>query len=216
MREQACEYCKKIYKPRNKGSHFCSSPCLSRGLFLRPGRREKARAYMLEMRSRPEVQAKLHAHLHSKNNPFNNPEIKMKATEALREKTGFKHLNGGNGAPIPKPQKILANSLGLRNGWKLELAVPTKVTSKNGYPTNYKLDIGHPVFMIGIEVDGESHKTKRIQEKDRKKQTFLEERGWTIFRFSNSQVMENLQECLVPLKSAISKRSREIILQMDS
>lgn len=47
----------------------------------------------------------------------------------------------------------------------------------------YELDFAHPDKMIAIEIDGEQHYyDKRITESDKRKDTFLEGKGWTVYR----------------------------------
>ncbi|MDD4287485.1 MAG: endonuclease domain-containing protein [Candidatus Peribacteraceae bacterium] len=42
-----------------------------------------------------------------------------------------------------------------------------------------------------IEVDGDSHFQPGVQQKDRKREDFLREQGFTIFRFKNGFVVED-------------------------
>lgn len=44
---------------------------------------------------------------------------------------------------------------------------------------------------IIIEVDGDSHYQNGAQEHDRKRDTFLREKGFTVLRLSNRQVLVN-------------------------
>lgn len=46
-----------------------------------------------------------------------------------------------------------------------------------------------PLFLI-IEVDGESHELEETLKKDRAKQRFLEESGFTVLRLSSQEVFE--------------------------
>jgi very-short-patch-repair endonuclease len=62
-----------------------------------------------------------------------------------------------------------------------------------GYPKNYKIDIAHPVLMIGIEVDGKSHLAKKKKQEDAQKTAYLEARGWKILRFQNKEILSSLE-----------------------
>lgn len=109
---------------------------------------------------------------------------------------------GGNGQ-LTLPQKRLLERLGKE--WKAELAIPTRIAKQKGmlHPTHYKVDIGHPVLRIAIEVDGVCHSTKRVKILDRKKTDLLESFGWTVLRFKNEEIIRN------PLR--VMKKIREVL-----
>src|SRR5439155_13768066 len=73
-------------------------------------------------------------------NPMQRKEIRAKVSMSLKERGLGPSVRGGNGKPLPVPQKMLADAL----GWITEHAVPTKIPKGNGYPTCYKLDIAFP------------------------------------------------------------------------
>ena len=98
---------------------------------------------------------------------------------------------GGNGRPLPAPQRILAEIL----GWPTEHAVPTGTWRGSGYPTAYKVDIANPEEMIAVEVDGSSRNSPSGRARDAKKDAFLAGRGWTVLRFSNREVLADPQAC---------------------
>lgn len=110
-------------------------------------------------------------------------------------------IQGGNGKGPTTPEKKLADAL----NWLTNVVVPTRIPKGNGYPTCYKLDIGNAAMKVGIEVDGSSHHAKARQEQDEKKTKLLSELGWTVLRFSNQEVMENLSGCVQTVLSTISK-----------
>lgn len=227
-----CEWCgKKTVKKINGGhrSRFCDKSCSAKWRTSTPGyirslgetmkeqcrkqvitdkMRKTARRNMEKLRARPDVQEKIHAHLHGATNPFNNPAVQRKAALALRER-GYGMLNGGNGRPAPIPQQMLAARL----GWAMEYPVTTKMKRNSGYPTCYKIDIADPVLMIGIEVDGEGHHSKRALARDLKKVRFLGSLGWRILRFTNKEILEDLDSAvsriLEAVRSSISKPKPE-------
>lgn len=94
---------------------------------------------------------------------------------------------GGNGRGPTEPQRQLSLALGPE--WVLELVVPTKIPRGEGYPTHYKIDLAHPAHMIAIEVDGPSHASFAVRERDEKKDAFLQERGWSVLRVSNAEAL---------------------------
>ena len=60
----------------------------------------------------------------------------------------------------------------------------------SGYPTNYKVDIAHPLERIAIEVDGACHHPLARQQEDRRKNRFLAENGWLVLRVSNQRALD--------------------------
>jgi very-short-patch-repair endonuclease len=57
-----------------------------------------------------------------------------------------------------------------------------------GYPTHYKIDFGDPINKIAIEVQGQTHISFSVKQKDLKKREFLERFGWTVLYITNQQV----------------------------
>jgi very-short-patch-repair endonuclease len=72
-------------------------------------------------------------------------------------------------------------------------------------PNCYKIDMADTGLKLAIEVDGGSHGSLIVQERDRRKDALLVGSGWTVLRFSNQQVMERLEECVQMVTSTISK-----------
>lgn len=59
------------------------------------------------------------------------------------------------------------------------------------------LDFAFVDLKIGIEIDGIRHVTfPSVREKDEKRDTTLESEGWILLRFFNSEIENNLGECL--------------------
>lgn len=203
---RVCEFCQEGFVGRRKASRFCSRSCKSKWFHQNdPKFRTIAQANMAQIRSRPDVQKKIRQHLASPSNPFRNPKNQRKANEAVRLKTGFSMLNGGNGRGPTVPQKALAELL----GWPTEVCVRTNQKRGSGYPTCYKIDIANPSLMIGIEVDGEGHKGTKAKARDAKKQAFLESRGWLLLRFWNHEVIRDVQSAADSVKSSISRRKQK-------
>jgi hypothetical protein len=134
-------------------------------------------------------------------NPMHNAATRAKVATTLRAINHKPRIQGGNGRPPSVPQKLLALAL----GWDMEVIVPTRQKKNSGYPSHYKIDIGNQALMIGVEIDGESHSAIKRQEQDRKKEKFLRSIGWTILRFKNKEVLNNLDNCVDRVMSIISK-----------
>ena len=194
----------------NPGRQFCSRSCATTSRMAAPEARTRSREHMRRIRERADVQEKLRLHLASESNPLRNPDNRLKSTQANRER-GFPHLNGGNGTAPPLPQKILADWL----GWPMEHVVGTGEKGR-GIPTHYKIDLANPKLRIAIEVDGKSHKGRKTRESDRKKDSFLEGKGWTVLRFQNEEVMDDLERVKSLIMSSISRRERATTSRPDS
>ena len=122
------------------------------------------------------------------NNPMHDSTVRKRMSQSLR-KIGHRPLvRGGNGRGMSKPEEILLKALG--GDWVFGLAVPTKIPRGNGYPTNYKVDIANEKMKIAVEVDGNSHFSRKDQ--DQKKTKLLESLGWKVLRFQNKEVIQDI------------------------
>ena len=101
-------------------------------------------------------------------------------------------------------QNLLYEKLG--RGWWRELVVKTGEGWKtNDLPTNYKLDLANVYYMLGIECDGSAHHGVIARAEDLKKDTFLKNAGWTVLRFRNKHILNNLDLVMAEIMSTISK-----------
>lgn len=66
---------------------------------------------------------------------------------------------------------------------------------------NYILDFYCPKFSLAIELDGEYHKDKEVQEKDRVRTQLLMMWGITVVRFENWEVEKQLETVLEKIKT---------------
>jgi hypothetical protein len=147
--------------------------------------------------ARPDVREKLRAHLEGDGNPFKNPSVSSRGTATNREH-GFPTLNGGNGTGLTKAQHLLSQKL----NWPTEVVVVTDALAReSGSPWSYKVDIANPETLIAIEVDGETHRTLKVRERDCRKTAFLERTGWMVYRFTNRQVIEHLDDVVASITS---------------
>lgn len=128
------------------------------------------------------------------NNPMANLETRKKMSETLHRIGHKPIIRGGNGKPLSPAHQMLSDAIGCP--WKDEFIVVTNTYRGSGLPTHYKIDIAHPFKKIAIEVDGNSHCALSRQSQDKKKELFLSKLGWTVIRFKNEEVLNNLEECL--------------------
>lgn len=179
---------RKALEQARTGRAYCSEEC--KGVFLRRLNSER----MAETN-------RLHASERMKQkNPMHDPTAKAKMRTTLRAMGWQPPVRGGNGTRSAT-QMLLASAL----GWEMEVVVPTNTTRGTGLPTHYKLDIANETLKVGIEVDGRSHSSPAKQAEDRRKEAFLNSIGWTVLRFSNRQVTDDLAGCVQTVLSTISK-----------
>lgn len=115
-------------------------------------------------------------------------------------------IRGGNGQ-VSEHEEALAERLGPK--YIRQYAIPTMARSKGlDMPTCYKIDFADPESMIAIELDGNSHFSRR--EQDKKKDLFLASLGWTVLRLSNEEVL-SMQDDALHMLVANSPVEAEVI-----
>jgi hypothetical protein len=112
---------------------------------------------------------------------------RIKLSETLRRIGHKPPVRGGNGHGPTKPQLALFTAL--PSGWRMEFVVNTGPNRIPGAPYCYKIDIANPKEKIAIEIDGFSHNSTKRKAQDKRKSDFLISCGWTLFRFSNQQIL---------------------------
>lgn len=135
------------------------------------------------------------------NNPMHSAETREKVAGTLRAIGHKPSVRRGNGTGATPAEAAMLASLGPE--WTLNVIVPTKIPMGEGYPTHYKLDLGIPELKVGLEVDGGSHCSIIRMAQDRKKTEFLRGRGWTVFRVTNREALEENESTTLRLKEAI-------------
>lgn len=157
-----------------RSSFFCSKTCRSIWTISQPGQQEIRQQAVREKRQAFDF--------------LNTPEAIKKRTETL-QKVGVK---GGIHRGPSQPQETLANALGLPMEFKVKSGKPRS----EGFKAVYSLDIAAPEAKLAIEIDGRDHRYSKAAEKDRKKERVLADLGWTVLRFTNEQVMDDLDGCV--------------------
>ncbi len=69
----------------------------------------------------------------------------------------------------------------------------------------YIADFCVPRLKLVIELDGITHDDPIVQEKDKAKQEFLEERGFTVLHFKDSEVLGNVDNVLKKIMKVCEK-----------
>ena len=189
---------------------YCSGGCGEKIYLDSVGRRARYRKtgklYCLD------CVKKINSERMKKQNPMDNPAILEKMRRTIIKKGIKPKILGGNGRGYSKAQELLWKTLG--RGWWAELSIPTgHYRDRGGLPTNYKVDLANIYYGIAIEVDGGTHYGAIAREEDRKKAQFLESKGWTLLRFRNKEVLNNLDSVMAEITSTILK-SRETIITL--
>src|SRR5450631_3819422 len=73
---------------------------------------------------------------------------------------------------------------------------------------NYIADFICMTAKIGVELDGESHDFEERQQADRSRDAFFVSEGFQVLRFTNEQVMSNLEGAVETIRQAATDRLR--------
>jgi hypothetical protein len=163
-----CAFCGTTFRPRHKVLANGRIQVIKEGLWLRQ------RYCSISCSKR-------------QNNPMADPICRARMRATLIQAGHRPLVLGGNGRPLPAPQRALLNALG--PSWSAEFIVPTKMPRGCGWPTHYKLDLADPVRRLAIEIDGHCHAGPRRRQQDRRKTAFLAQRGWCVLRISNARAL---------------------------
>lgn len=190
--ERKCEWCGGAVPSLRACARFCSYRCGLLGrrrAILSEGARKERSERMKMLNKRPDVQAKLVAFRTSDRCPIKSLESRHKLIENQRA-LGFPNLNY-RGGPTAQ-QKILFDHL---PGATMEFVLPG-----SGKTKSMSVDIAIPALKLAIEVDGLSHTKQVEKERDAKKEQLLKESGWTLLRFWNKEIVENLASVLARVR----------------
>ncbi|MBI1770729.1 MAG: endonuclease domain-containing protein [Bacteroidetes bacterium] len=80
---------------------------------------------------------------------------------------------------------------------------------------NFITDFMCKELMLVIEVDGKSHDFPEVILKDERKQAALEAAGFTVLRFSDGEVLNNMRGVISFLEDWIEKRERALAQSED-
>lgn len=123
---------------------------------------------------------------------------KQNRTKIKNNSVGFtgkyKKLRGGNGKL--SPTELLVYDFMLAIGFKYNYAIGMKELKQlepdSRFANNYKSDFTHLDKKICIELDGHTHNSGIGKQKDIKKEYALNFYGYSLYRFSNEYVINNL------------------------
>lgn len=114
-------------------------------------------------------------------------------------------IQGGNGRPPTCQEKSIYQAISEYDStFEIECIVRTGLLRKEfKAPTHYKVDVGSHRHKLAIEIDGASHNSLKVKECDKRKTELLNLKGWTVLRFSNSMIENQLDKCVQKVLSMI-------------
>ena len=224
LAERRCEYCGKIFMAYSRGkgtARCCSGSCASKN--LSPEQRKKhndairkppviknclecGKVMILKPSGKRSAKRKFCSPSCAARFQFRDPKFRYEATAKMRAKSKGTFLSRGGNGQLTVQQKILCEALGLPDS-SMEFVILT--TEARGHfqslPNSYKVDLGIPEVRLAIEVDGKTHTTKKWKFLDRRKTAVLNFLGWTVLRFWNKEVDQDLEKCVQTVMSTISR-----------
>jgi len=81
---------------------------------------------------------------------------------------------------------------------------------------SYIVDFYCPQLRLVIEVDGSIHKDHKVRENDKLRQKFLESCYIRVLRFTNDEVLNNIEEVLEKLEKSLPPASPSLIKEGDT
>jgi very-short-patch-repair endonuclease len=176
----ACSICGTLYWKRKEEQTTCSKVCSGKLKMQDPWVKSQITSGGIRALQRHRDQ---HG-VWNKGVPWSE-DVRVKMSES-HKKANHDHLNGGNGTGGSRAENLLRTVLPDHFVQEYVFKMPYRPP---GYPTHYKLDFADPVRKLAIEVQGQSHITVSVRQKDLKKRTFLEKFGWTVLYVTNEEVM---------------------------
>jgi very-short-patch-repair endonuclease len=172
-----CSQCNSMFtSTHNRGQLYCSRRCSKTAFWQNASQGE------LDAQT-----AKMSASLTGR--PSWNKGIPCRETtkaklSAAHKLSGHKpKILGGNGRTCL--HEAMAAEM-LPTTWLPQYAIATKQPRGSGYPPCYKADFANPGLMKILEIDGNSHTSRRRL--DAKKDLFLASLGWSVYRATNKEV----------------------------
>lgn len=176
----------KITAWRRSGRAYCSDACRDAWV-------DRDRSARMTRTNQAHASARM-----TRSNPMSKQATRDKMAATLRRIRHRPRLRGGNGTPVPEPQRRLAEYL----GWPTEVII---APGDGERPYHYKADIAHPSMKVLAEVDGASHSSQARRASDQRRDERLASLGWLTFRFSNQAATERTAECAREVLSTTSR-----------
>jgi len=178
---------------RLKKATFCSRKCTGAytANHLTNKQREARQRNMLRLTKEDPAFTKRWERMKGAGNPIHQPGVREKISAALMGRWN-PHLNGGNGTGLTLPQRALWAEL--PEEWVAEFVVWAKGKTTFEWPIMI-VDLAYVEKKWAVEVDGASHNTLKVRERDQKKDKLLREAGWRVYRVTNEEVNADPKHC---------------------
>ncbi len=186
------KFTRKKYRQNKKSRsrvRFCSIKCANKYLFKdKPFSKKHCQRISKALTGKPKSKEHIEK-MKGDNNPSKRPEVKQKIREArLRQVFPIRDT---------KIEILLQEEL-RRRGFKFQKHIPVERICQP--------DIVFPDKKIVIEADGDYwHSLPKAIVKDRRNNKLLRKRGWKVFRFSETQINNNVKECINQVEKLLLK-----------
>lgn len=67
----------------------------------------------------------------------------------------------------------------------------------------YQYDFAFPSIKIDVEIDGGTHQTEKVKKIDQRRDEWSKEQGWTVLRFTATEVKSDVVSCINKLKEVL-------------
>lgn len=172
-----CQFCNcQFVSSTNRAQRYCGRSCSRKAMWASKTAEEKKAIF-----------TKVSSKLMGRNTW--NKGVPCRAETRKKLSIGHKlighkpKVQGGNGRVAPCEQMMREM---LKSQWIEQFSIKTHQSHGSGYPRVYKLDFAWPQRRRGLEIDGNSHTSRKHL--DAKKDSLLATLGWQVFRVSNAQV----------------------------
>lgn len=82
----------------------------------------------------------------------------------------------------------------------------------NSYGTIYRCDFAVPEAMLIIECDGDYwHNLPGVKRKDAHKDKYLRACGYTVLRFTESQIKQDVGECVCHVRAYLENKTASVM-----
>lgn len=173
-----CLHCGKLMKETHHNKRYCSAQCRLRPLVMPCLYCGKAFTSILD-------------HANRARSRFCSRECVWKGMPLPRRRTGW----------IPTEEEMLVWKLFPQSIWNYFLR--TGIKKMDGRGNWLKVDIAFPEIKLAVEIDGGVHRIPKAMERDRHRTKILESLGWTVLRFWNKEVTQDLTRVKEAIESTI-------------
>ena len=132
-------------------------------------------------------------------------KVRAQATSRPKRTAKKRTISVRRRRPAPTFIEVLMAAALRRAGLGYHAQFPVQRTGRNAH-RRYFLDFALPAAMIAIEADGAAyHSTKAQKLKDARRQAELESQGWTVLRFTGSEIVKDSDACVQVVQTFLKR-----------